>query len=241
MSKKVIHKPNRETPPRKCLSCGSEDMKRGRRYCSKECRRQILWVLSLSRGLLRVFNARYAAFSFDRDFIILDVLPVWSGEVSRFTYGRNNGKKPAEDLKQLILQSGREWYRAINNNSSKSYASLFLLNKNHDRHINPESLRPNEKLLPKFSRAERQSMKLLRLKLEELISDGQVSKIKSAYKKLAKIYHPDVGGDTEKFKKLNDAHQQMLLWAQNPQFTRKKALNDCWSYDGATNRWSPPL
>ena len=84
-------------------------------------------------------------------------------------------------------------------------------------------------------------MKLLQLKLEELIYEGKVVKIKSAYKKLAKVYHPDVGGDTEIFKKLNEAHQQMLLWADNPQFTTRKALENCWSYDSYTNRWSPPL
>jgi hypothetical protein len=50
-----------------------------------------------------------------------------------------------------------------------------------------------------------------------------------------------MGGDDEKFKKLNAAHQQMLLWAENPHFTLRKALLDCWSYDGATNKWSPPL
>ena len=45
----------------------------------------------------------------------------------------------------------------------------------------------------------------------------------------------------EGIKKLNDAHQQMLSWAQDPQFTSRKTLIDCWSYDGSTNRWSPPL
>jgi hypothetical protein len=58
---------------------------------------------------------------------------------------------------------------------------------------------------------------------------------------LAKIYHPDVGGDAEKFKKLNEAHVQMVSWAEHPQFTAKKALLDCWSYDGLTNKWAPPL
>ena len=29
--------------------------------------------------------------------------------------------------------------------------------------------------------------------------------------------------------------------AENPQFTSRKALVDCWSYDGYTNRWAPPL
>ncbi|RPJ19594.1 MAG: J domain-containing protein [Desulfobacteraceae bacterium] len=84
-------------------------------------------------------------------------------------------------------------------------------------------------------------LKLLELPTEELFSESNVVKIRSAYKRLAKVYHPDLGGDTEKFKKLNAAHQQMLQWAENPHFTLRKALLDCWSYDGATNKWSPPL
>ena len=82
---------------------------------------------------------------------------------------------------------------------------------------------------------------MLQLKADELTSEGQILKVKSAYKKLAKIYHPDMGGDEEKFKKLNEAHQQMLLWAEDPRFTSRKTLIDCWFYDGSTNRWSPPL
>jgi hypothetical protein len=238
---RIIQPPAVGSKKGKCLACGADKIKGRRRYCSKECRQQILWVLSLSKGLLRVFNARYAAFSFDERTIILDVLPVWSKDISRFTYKRNSGKKPAEDLKKLILQSGKEWYHIINNNNSRSYASLFLLNKNHNGKIAPESIKPNEQLRPRFSKRERESIKHLRLKMEELISDGQVSKIKTAYKRLAKIHHPDVGGDEEAFKKLNDAHQQMLSWAENPLFTSKKALVDCWSYDGATARWTPPL
>lgn len=199
------------------------------------------WILSLSKGLLKVFNARYAAFSFNENHVIFDVLPVWAKDISRFTYKRTSGKKPAEDLKRLILQSGREWYGMVDNNNSKSYASLFILNKNHYKRKAPDSIKPNNKLRPKLSKGERASMKLLQLKMEEMLSDGHVTKIKSAYKKLAKIYHPDIGGDEEKFKKLSNAHQQMLSWAENPQFTTKKSLMDCWSYDGLTNRWAPPL
>jgi len=224
-----------------CLACGSNSMRAGRRYCSSECRDQMLWVLSLSKGLLIAFNARYAAFSFDQNFVILDILPVWSQDISRFLYRRPGGKKPAGDLKNLILQSGNEWYRLVHNKTSKSYASLVILKKNHKKEINPKSIRPNKKLKPRLSRFERESLKLLELQIEELFSESHVAKIRSAYKRLAKVYHPDMGGDAEKFKKLNAAHQQMILWAENPHFTLRKALMDCWSYDGATNRWSPPL
>jgi len=201
----------------------------------------MLWVLSLSKGLLVAFNARYAAFSFDQDFVVLDVLPVWSQEISRFLYKRPGGKKPAEDLKHLILESGSEWYRLVHNRTSRSYASLVLLKKNHKKDLNPKSIRPDNKLKPRLSRYERECLKLLQLQIEELFSDGHATRIRSAYKRLAKVYHPDMGGDAEKFKKLNAAHQQMLLWAEKPHFTLRKALLDCWSYEGATNKWSPPL
>jgi len=237
----IIRSRDHNKRTRQCLACGTHDIKPGRRYCSKDCRQQVLWVLSLSKGLLRVFNTRYAAFSFNRSHVILDILPIWSKDISRFISKRSSGKKPAEDLKKLILQSGKEWYHMISNNSSKSYASLCLLKKNHTDRIPPESIKPDRKIRPRFSKCERESMNLLQLKMEELISEGHVSKIKSAYKKLAKIYHPDVGGDAEKFKKLNEAHHQMLMWADKPQFTSRKALNGCWSYDGLTNRWAPPL
>lgn len=94
---------------------------------------------------------------------------------------------------------------------------------------------------PRFSKDEKESIRLLNLELNEIMSEKKISNIKAAYKKLAKIHHPDVGGDTEEFKKLNDAHQQMLSWAENPQFSSRKALIGCWSYDASTGRWAPPL
>lgn len=226
---------------RRCLSCGESGLGAGRRYCSKDCRRQMVWVLSLSTGLLRAFNARYAAFSFDKGHVMLDVLPVWSKQISRFLYRRTLGKRPAEDLKNLILLSGGEWYEMIQSRTSRSYASLFLLQKNHDCSVDPGSVMPGRRVRPRLSRKERLYIRLLELKAEELLLDGQIARIKGSYRKLAKRYHPDKGGDAQKFRQINEAHEQMLLWAKSPQFTTKKALVDCWSYDGSTNRWSPPL
>lgn len=199
------------------------------------------WVLSLSKGLLKTFNARYAAFSFNTGFVILDVLPIWSRSISRFSKRRTSGKKPAQDFKDLVLRSADEWYQIINNKNSRSYASLHLLQKTNNKGIAPDSIKPHQKKRPRFSKCERESMKLLRLQLEELISEGHVGKIKSCYKRLAKVHHPDVGGDAEKFNRINEAHQQMLQWAKNPQFTTRRALIDCWSYDSSTNKWAPPL
>ena len=233
----------RTTPakPARCLSCGTAGIKPGRRYCSRECRQQINWVLSLSKGLLKTFNTRYAAFSFSHDHVILDVIPVWSKGISRFICERKPGNKPAEDLKRLILRSGKEWHHLVDNNTSKSFASLFLLEKNQNKNIDPNSIKPNKESRLRLSKREKGWLKILELDRSDLSCDSQMVKIKSAYKKKAKLHHPDMGGDAEKFKQLNEAHKQMLLWIENPQYTYRKALPNCWSYDGATNRWSPPL
>lgn len=187
------------------------------------------------------FSARYAAFSFTREHVILDILPFWSKEISRFIYHRTPRNKPAADLKKLILKSGKEWHHLVNNKTSKSFASLYLLEKNHKKNIDPESVKPLMKAHLRLSKIEKNCLKILQLDRKDLASDGHISKIKSAYKKMAKLYHPDIGGDEERFKQLNEAHKQMILWAENPQYASRKALPDCWSYDGSTNRWSPPL
>lgn len=226
---------------KRCRACGTYPIEGRRRYCSDECRRQIQWVLSLSKGLLKAFNARYAAFSFNDEYVILDVLPIWSDDISRFLYERKVGRKPADDLKSLVLDAGVEWHRAINRQTSQSYATLILLKKNHDTQVPLSAVKPDERRRPRLSKNERESLKLLKIEMKELFSEENIPVIRSAYKKMAKIHHPDVGGDAEQFKKLHEAHQQMLIWAKNPQFTSRKALVDCWSYDGLRSRWSPPL
>jgi len=226
---------------RRCLACGKPGIDGRRRYCTKDCRDYTQWVLSLSKGLLRAVNARYATFSFTDDRVILDVFPVWSKYVSRFVYGRVKGNKPAEDLKNLVLQFGEEWHHIVNHNGSRSYASLCLVNQNHAQEISPGTIRPTKRSHPRLSRHQAMCLEMLKLEKADLSSQGCTARIRSAYKKMAKIYHPDVGGDTEAFKRLNDAHEQMLLWAENPHYTFRKALPGCWSYDGATSRWSPPL
>jgi len=79
---------------------------------------------------------------------------------------------------------------------------LFLLKKNNKKELNPKSIRPDKKVKPRLSRFERECLKLLELPTEDLFSESNVAKIRSAYKRLAKVYHPDLGGDTEKFKKI---------------------------------------
>lgn len=242
MSKLSLVKKNiSETKARSCVACGSTGMDGRRRYCSSECRTQMMWVLSLSNGLLSIFNTRYASFSFSRVQVVLDILPAWSKEISRFTRKRTPGRKPADDLKRLILDSGSEYYTIIADKKSRSFASQSLLIKNCNSRIPVKSVKPDSKKSPRFSKAERESIKCLKLKLEEILSEEKAARIKSAYKKMARVHHPDMGGDAAEFRKLKDAHETMLIWAQNPHFTSKRALEGCWSFDSLNGKWSPPL
>jgi hypothetical protein len=240
-AKNQIQKVQAPAKKNACRACGKVDIGARRRYCSNECLSYTQWVLSLSKGLLRALNTRYAAFSFTSDQVILDVFPIWSKHISRFSRTRTRGNKPAEDLKQMVLEFGRQWHEMVDNNRSMSYASLHLVNRNHQKSIALERIKPDRKSSPRLSKQETGSLNVLQLKRNDLANDGSKATIRAAYKKMAKVHHPDAGGNEDQFKKLSNAHEQMLLWAENPQYTSRKALQDCWSYDGFNSRWSPPL
>ncbi len=173
---------------------------------------------------------------------MLDVLPTWSNVISRFIRARNNGNTPAEDLKSLVLNSGKQWYELVDNKRSRSHASLLLLDRYHNKEIDPASIKPIRKIVPKLSAQENSCLKILQLNRETLCAKENNLRINSAYRKMAKVHHPDLGGDAEKFKALNEAHKQMLSWAANPLYREAKgALQDCWSYNAYTNKWTPPL
>jgi hypothetical protein len=79
------------------------------------------------------------------------------------------------------------------------------------------------------------------MNIGSLVFGDYVRGIKKAYRAMAKVYHPDKGGDGERFKEINRAHELMLQWTEDPKFRSNSALPGCWSYNGDSNRWSPPL
>jgi len=226
---------------RRCLACGTEDIKLGRRYCSRQCRQRLLWSLSLSKGLLQTLNTRYAAFSFTEHYVALDLMPTWSNVISRFVYERKSGYSPANALKELILEAGNEWYRKRKRRISRSFASQSILEEKVEHSINPDSIKPNTNRIPKLSADQKKALKHLSINMDSLVFGDYVREIKKAYRRMAKVYHPDKGGDGERFKEINRAHEVMLQWIENPQFRSNNALPGCWSYNGYKNSWSPPL
>ena len=202
--------PNEEQPGsyesgrkvKRCLACGNEDLKPGRRYCSRYCRQKLMWSLSLSKGLLQTLNARYAAFSFNDTYVALDILPAWSKSISRFMRERKAGHPPAHTLKELVLQTGEQWYQKRNHRFSWSFASQSILEEKVENGINPESIKPNANRVPRLSLNQKKGLKHLNISTDRLIVGDCATVIKNAYRGMAKVYHPDKGGDGEKFKEL---------------------------------------
>ncbi len=241
----VPRKP-KSSPPlrrgaRKCLACGIEDMKPRRRYCSRECRQRLQWTLSLSKGLLQTLNTRYATFSFTEHHVALDIMPTWSTTISRFVHERKSGHTPAYALKELILEAGKEWYKMRSRRNSRSFSSQFILEQKATSGINPDSIKPSPNRIPKLSADQKRALKHLNIPKDALVFGDYVSEVKRAFWGMAKIHHPDRGGDGERFKELKVAHESMLDWIESPRFQSNSALPGCWSYNGYKNRWSPPL
>jgi hypothetical protein len=226
---------------KRCLACGHEDLKPGRRYCSRHCRQKLMWSLSLSKGLLQTLNARYAAFSFNDTYVALDILPAWSNSISRFVRERKSGHPPAHTLKELVLETGKQWYQKRDHRFSRSFASQSILEEKAENSINPESIKPSTNQIPTLSLDQKKGLKRLNISIDSLIVGDYASVIKRAYRIMAKVHHPDRGGDGEKFKELTRAHEIMQEWAENPRFRSNHSLPGSWSYNGYKNRWSPPL
>jgi len=235
-----IVSPRSERKVRRCLACGNTDLKPGRRYCSRYCKQKLMWSLSLSKGLLQTLNARYAAFSFNDAFVALDILPAWSNSISRFVRERKSGHSPAYTLKELVLEAGKQWYQKRDHRYSRSFASQSLLEETIEYSINPESIKPHADRVPRLSLAQKKGLKHLNISAESLIVGDCAAVIKRAYRGMAKRYHPDIGGDGEKFKELTKAHEIMQEWAKSPRFRSNHSLPGAWSYNGYMNRWSPP-
>ena len=231
--------PERRT--RRCLACGTEHIQPGRRYCSRQCRQKLMWVLSLSKGLLQTLNTRYATFSFTEHYVALDVMPTWSNGISRFAYERKSGHPPANALKALVLEAGKEWYEKRSRRISRSFASQSILQEKVEHSINPNSIMPNTNRLPRLSTDQKRALSHLKVNMDNLVFGDYVREIKKAYRGMAKVYHPDKGGDGERFKEINRAHELMIQWTKDPIFQSNSALPGCWSYNGYKNRWSPPL
>ncbi len=224
-----------------CLACGQTPIpKRRRRYCSDKCKKRLDFALYIATGLVQTLRARYAAFSYTEDSLILDILPVGANVISRFVWERSKHKKVADDLLDMIEQAGCEWYEREEETGSRWWASQHLLDKASRRDIPVSTIVPVSKRRPQLNDKEKNALKVLELTKDQILSKTCVQYVKSAYRRKAKVYHPDKGDTSNKFIEINEAHAELLNWAENPVFYSRTALPNSWCYDASRKRWVPP-
>jgi hypothetical protein len=221
-----------------CLSCGTREGMRRRRYCSVACRQRLRYKLHVRTGLLRALNTRYATFYFDERIIVLDILPYGINEIYSYLFARRPGVTPADDFSRMANVLGNAWWGERRRTNKKYLASRFLLNQAQQGATPVQDVMPEERCRPSIKR---QSLVYLKIQPDALHSTNLDRVVKSAYREQAKYHHPDLGGDARAFRRLHDAYEALMDWAQNPSFYRRRGFPDKWFYDGGTNRWVQPI
>ncbi|MBW1698844.1 MAG: DnaJ domain-containing protein [Deltaproteobacteria bacterium] len=235
----TIKTPNRSSGRNKnrCLSCGTSVNMGKRRYCSIECRQYLRHQLNVRTGLLKALNTRYATFYFNDSLIFMDVLPFDAIEIFSFIFPRSQNGKPVEDFKRMADHLGNAWWAEVRRTRRRYLASRHLLEQASRNHARLESIKPFEIKKPAHIGNSIIHLKLDRAQLE----DPQLLHIiKQAYRRQAKKYHPDQGGDAAAFRRIHEAYQQLLVWAESPTFVKRRGFPDKWFYDGIRNRWIQP-
>jgi hypothetical protein len=221
----------------RCLSCGTMENMGRRKYCSIDCRQTLRYALDIRTGLLRALNVRYATFYFTDMMIVMDVLPYGSDAAFSFTYPRSNGSKPAEDYRVMSAVLGNKWWAEKNRTNKHYLASRHILDQAKRKAIKGNCTVPFETRIPTVNKS---SLTHLRLSKSELHSPQLGKIIKSAYRVQVKKHHPDLGGKPDTFRKIHQAYLDLVQWAENPSYIKRRGFPDKWFYDGNKNKWVQP-
>ncbi len=231
-----VKKKAKEKKINRCLSCGTTENMGRRRYCSADCRLRLRLKLDMRTGLIQALNTRYATFYFSDLLIVMDILPYGSSEVFSFFHPRTPGQDPADAFSRMANILGDIWW-AEKRRTNKRYIASRVVLERAIRNNWTGTFRPEEIRIPAV-----RGISLVRLKLDRtsLESSDVQDVIKSAYRRQAKTYHPDLGGDAEAFRRIHDAYEELLSWTENPTFTKRRGFPDKWFYDGYRNKWLQP-
>ena len=221
----------------RCLSCGTRENIGRRRYCSIDCRQKLRYTLNVRTGLLKALNARYATFYFTDTFIVMDVLPYDAKEIFSFIFPRSSGNKPAEDYRDMSDKLGNEWWSEKKRTNRSYLATRYLLEKAKIKKTSSSLVIPMEIKRPAIKKS---TLTCLKLGKSALNSPELEKTIKSAYRLQAKKHHPDLGGDTDTFRRIHQAYQELIRWTENPSYQKRRGFPDKWFYDSHQNKWLQP-
>jgi hypothetical protein len=224
--------------PNSCLSCGTTEGMRRKRYCSIACRQRLRYKLQVRTGLLRALNTRYASFHFDARIIVLDLMPYGTREIYSFLFPRLSKTLPADDFSRMADVLGNVWWSERRRTNRKYLASQSLLRQARQRPGAEGRLMPEERRQPSL---DQRCLVHLKIQREALDSPQLEQIVKQAYRRQAKRHHPDLGGSAVAFRRLHQAYEALMAWAENPSFYKRRGFPDKWFYDGSTNRWVQPI
>jgi len=208
-----------------------------RRYCSVKCRQSLRQKLNMKSGLLQALNTRFATFYFSEEKIVLDIVPYGVKRIFRYSVRRTDGRSPAHDFNEMTNHLGEAWWK-ISRKTNKNYlASQHVLKMAVQLSLDECGMRARMNRIPTVKK---ESLQWLGLDKADLSLPELKSVVKSAYRLQVKIHHPDAGGRSADFRKLHAAYQDVLRWAENPVFIRRRGFPDKWFYSGETKRWVQP-
>jgi hypothetical protein len=224
--------------PRRCLACGDGLPTRRHVYCSPTCRQYVLASLNRRTGLLRALNTRYATFSFTEHLIVMDVLPYGIDRIFSYMLPRSYGRKPVEDFGVLCNLLGTTWWNERNRTHKRYMASRLVLEKAADPGMPVNNLIPRTLTRPSVRI---DTLIQLELEIDDLNKANSETYIKQAFRRQAKIHHPDLGGNAQAFRKIHEAYERLIQWAKHPTFTHRCGFPGKWLYEGGTCRWVQPI
>ncbi|MEW5734785.1 MAG: J domain-containing protein [Thermodesulfobacteriota bacterium] len=220
---------------RACQSCGSPHVGR-KRYCSRECRQRLLGKLAVTTNLLRAINTRWATFWFTEEVIVLNVA-VWNDpEAVSFLWERVPGGRPGDDLARLTEHLGCAWWDVQKKRGSRTQSGMSVLAEGKTGYARATLLRPRSLHAPRVSG---RHLTVLSLAREDLLGGDPMAAVKNAFRRRAKMLHPDANGNAELFRQLHDSYEALLSWVERPRHLRRVGLPGKWTFTGA--RWVPPL
>lgn len=230
--------PSSEKKQNRCLSCGKTENMKNRRYCSIKCRQKLRQKLNTRSGLLQALNIRYATFYFSDTLITMDVIPHGCKEIFKFTHRRMTGHKPGDDFSKMTDILGNAWWAEEKRTNRKYLASRHVLELASRHPVSLLSFRPELITMPTV---QKKYLEYLAIDKLQLRSSDLRKIIKNAYRQQAKIHHPDIGGSAVTFRRINEAYKELLRWAENPGFIKRRGFPDKWFYDGNNKRWVQPI
>ena len=195
-----------------CLSCGCTKNLGRKWYCSKNCRQELARGLDILVNLLRALAVRYAAFSFDDESLMLDILTNNAKSGHRFVYERKSGRRPAQDLRDMIDELGDLWWEKKRHTGKRYRASQHVLEAATEKDIPLELVKPLEIASP---HCVGKSLRYLKLSNDDLNGDNAGEAVKSAYRRQALKHHPDRGGSAQSFRELHEAYQELVSWLED--------------------------